>query len=396
MKYHFRVLRNCISPSLLYLQIRFDSFTAPLLLLGCFAKGVEKFPSSPALSPGLTLDSSSSFTSFVSEFKTWQPPSAEIDPNSFVFAAAEILRFLRDMALEVSTTQSKSLIQNQHGNKSFCGSPPPTPAVHLRGTPSSHLVHTGAVLCMLDLLPAITFDPSQYPGDISEIKVSYSIGSQNSIDKVHENLVKKSHVKENRREKNVNLLNVTKLDALIGSLQGGTKVDSGDEVQSWVLEQDDMMTKGYGDEAPLPRDSMIRACGDRAEGGGHDVDVRGLVAREDDNVDGLSVSRMMEGISGVGRSVSGAGGSGSGAGMSVSGAGGSVSGAVVSVSVDSVERGEGMVWAGKLTRKRDKTEEKEETVWETEYCRMSAEEAHKVCSYICTSILVYRTRLGML
>ena len=105
---------------------------------------------------------------------------------------------------------------------------------------------------------------------------------------------------------------------------------------------------------------------------------------------------MMEGISGVGRSVSGAGGSGSGAGMSVSGAGGSVSGAVVSVSVDSVERGEGMVWAGKLTRKRDKTEEKEETVWETEYCRMSAEEAHKVCSYICTSILVYHTILGML
>ena len=388
MKYHFRVLRNCISPSLSYLQIRFDSFTAPLLLLGCFAKGVEKFPSSPALSPGLTLDSSSSFTSFVSEFKTWQPPSAEIDPNSFVFAAAEILRFLRDMALEVSTTQSKSLIQNQHGNKSFCGSPPPTPAVHLRGTPSSHLVHTGAVLCMLDLLPAITFDPSQYPGDISEIKVSYSIGSQNSIDKVHENLVKKSHVKENRREKNVNLLNVTKLDALIGSLQGGTKVDSGDEVQSWILEQDDMMTKGYGDEAPLPRDSMIRACGGRAEGGGHD-DERGLVVREDDNVDGLSVSRMMEGISGAGVSVNGAG-------MGVSGAGGSVSGAVVSVSVDSVERGEGMVWAGKLMRKRDKTEEKEETVWETEYCRMSAEEAHKVCSYICTSILVYRTRLGML
>ena len=243
--------------------------------------------------------------------------------------------------------------------------------MHLRGTPSSHLVHPGAVLCMLDLLPAITLDPSQYPGDSSERKVSSNTDSQDSIDKACENLVKKSLVDGNIREKNVNL-NVTKLDALRGSLQRAAKVNSGNEMQSWILEQDDLIMEGYGDEPPLPRDSVIHASGDRVEEGGHDVDERGLVAREDDNVDGSSVSRLIEGISGAGGSVSGAGGSVSGAGMSVS--------------VDSVERGEGMMWAGKLARKKDKTEEKEETVWETEYCRMSAEEAHKVCICTCTFI----------
>ena len=225
---------------------------------------------------------------------------------------------------------------------------------------------------MLDLLPAITLDPSQYPGDSSERKVSSSTGSQDSIDKACENLVKKSLVYGNIREKNVNL-NVTKLDALRGSLQRAAKVDLGNEVQSWILEQDDLIMEGYGDEPPLPRDSVIRASGDRVEEGGHDVDERDLVAREDDNVDGSSVSRLIEGISGAGGSVSGAGGSVSG-------------GAVVSVSVDSVERGEDMMWAGKLARKKDRTEEKEETVWETEYCRMSAEEAHKVCICTCTFI----------
>ena len=200
--------------------------------------------------------------------------------------------------------------------------------------------------------------------------MSSSTDSQDSINKACENLVKKSLVDGNIREKNVNL-NITKLDALRGSLQRAAKVNSGDEMQGWILEQDDLIIEGYGDEAPLPRDSVIRTCGDRVEGGGHDVDERGLVVREDDNVDGSSVSRLIEGISG--------------AGGSVSGAGGSVSGAVVSVSVDSVERGEGMMWAGKLVRK-DRTEEKEETVWETEYCRMSAEEAHKVCTCTCTFI----------
>ena len=280
----------------------------------------------------------------MSEFKTWQPPSEEIDPNSFVFAAAEILRFLRDMALEVSTTQSKSLIQNQQQrDKNFFGSPPTTPAVHLRGTPSSHLVHTGAVLCMLDLLPAITFDPSQYPGGIAERKKSSSSGSRDSA------IAEKSHTEESKEDKNVKL-NVAKSGGLRGSLQEG---GLGDGVQNWILEQDSLII-GYSNESPLPKDSSNRVSGDR---GVHNVDERGSVGSENDDVDGLSMSRPTEGI---------------------------YSGGGVSVSTEDVERGDRMVWAGELARKNDRVreEKEEETVWETEYCKMSAEEAHKVCIYI--------------
>ena len=318
---------------------------------------MEKFPSSPALSPGLTLDSSGSFTSFVSEFKTWQPPSEEIDPNSFVFAAAEILRFLRDMALEVSTTQSKSLIQNQQQrDKNFYGSPPTTPAVHLRGTPSSHLVHTGAVLCMLDLLPAITFDPSQYPGGIAERKESSSLGSQDSA------IAEKSLTEESKEEKNVQL-NVAKSDGQRGSLQeGACKVGLGDGV-SWI---DGLIMKGSSDESPLPKASSIRVSSDK---GVHSVDERGSVGSENDDVDGLSMSRPTEGI---------------------------YSGGGVSVSVEDMERGDRMVWAGELARKKDRVreEKEEETVWETEYCKMSAEEAHKVCIHIYVYIRMYGEESG--
>ena len=38
-------------------------------------------------------------------------------------------------------------------------------AALLCSNPSSQLVHPGAVLCMLDLLPAISLDSSQLPGD---------------------------------------------------------------------------------------------------------------------------------------------------------------------------------------------------------------------------------------
>ena len=279
----------------------------------------------------------------MSEFKTWQPPSEEIDPNSFVFAAAEILRFLRDMALEVSTTQSKSLIQNQQQrDKNFYGSPPTTPAVHLRGTPSSHLVHTGAVLCMLDLLPAITFDPSQYPGGIAERKKSSSSGSRDSA------IAEKSLMEESKEDKNVKL-NVAKSGGLRGSLQEG---GLGDGVQNWILEQDSLII-GYSNESPLPKDSSNRVSGDR---GVHNVDERDSVGSEND-VDGLSMSRPTEGI---------------------------YSGGGVSVSTENVERGDRMVWAGELAKKKDRVreEKEEETVWETEYCKMSAEEAHKVCIYI--------------
>ena len=93
-----------------YLQIRFQSFTAPLLLLGCFSRGIVLFPPSGSEEED-NLSSSPGFQSFEAEFKTWQQPGEKLDENSFVFSAAEVFRFLRDMALDIPMTQSVSLLQ---------------------------------------------------------------------------------------------------------------------------------------------------------------------------------------------------------------------------------------------------------------------------------------------
>ena len=91
-------------------QIRFQSFTAPLLLLGCFSRHITLFPPSLSEEDG-DISSSSGFQSFEAEFKTWQQPGEKLDENSFVFSAAEVFRFLRDMALDIPMTQSTSLLQ---------------------------------------------------------------------------------------------------------------------------------------------------------------------------------------------------------------------------------------------------------------------------------------------
>ena len=103
-------------------QIRFQSFTAPLLLLGCFSRGQETFPLSPEDD---VLFSSPGFQTFEAEFKTWQQPGEKLDENSFVFSAAEVFRFLRDMALDVPMTQSTSLLQvSTVASAIFSGHPP--------------------------------------------------------------------------------------------------------------------------------------------------------------------------------------------------------------------------------------------------------------------------------
>ena len=173
------ILPIIISP----LQIRFDSFTAPLLLLGCFAKDNTHFKTTPTnrshdLSPEVIL-SSGSFTNFEAEFKTWQQPSQDLDTDSSIFCAAEIFRFLRDMALDVSTNSSTSLICltkfDQDKEKNFYGSPPVTAAKLKGGTTTNHLVHPGAVLCMLDLLPAVEVELQYYRKERSEKMVSGEI-----------------------------------------------------------------------------------------------------------------------------------------------------------------------------------------------------------------------------
>ena len=58
-----------------------------------------------------------------------------IDENSIVFAVAEILRFLRDMALDIFTAQSKSLLQIHQKDKNSSASPPTMAAALLRSPP---------------------------------------------------------------------------------------------------------------------------------------------------------------------------------------------------------------------------------------------------------------------
>lgn len=83
--------------------------------------------------------------------------------------AAEIFRFLRDMALETTSNLSPSLLHGssfigskalRQRDKNFYGSPPITS----RGKGSGggggagvfkNLIHPGAILCMIDLLPSV-------------------------------------------------------------------------------------------------------------------------------------------------------------------------------------------------------------------------------------------------
>lgn len=150
-------------------QIRYDSFSAPLRLLGCFSREVISFPDdatptrSHEPSPA-AFQTSGSFSNFEAEFKTWQQPSEHLQETSFVFCASEIFRFLRDMALDVLTGQSSSLLVvggdkagSRGVEKNFYGAPPVTSKrSKVGGGAARHLVHPGAVLCMMDLLPSVT------------------------------------------------------------------------------------------------------------------------------------------------------------------------------------------------------------------------------------------------
>lgn len=91
------------------------------------------------------------------------------------------------MALDIPLVQSKSLLQIQHKEKIVNGSPMVTALRHL---PSPHLVHPGAVVCMVDLLPAVDLDPAysnlvgglEIPTDEGVERVDLSVSSQDSTD----------------------------------------------------------------------------------------------------------------------------------------------------------------------------------------------------------------------
>lgn len=86
---------------------------------------------------------SESLAWFNAEFKLFDPPSSKLSKSSSLHAAAEIFRFLRDMALGIPDADSEPLILDNSIeilSPSYLG---------------KYLIHPGATICMVDLLPAV-------------------------------------------------------------------------------------------------------------------------------------------------------------------------------------------------------------------------------------------------
>ena len=124
---------------------------------------MDQFPPSVA-----KLDISQDQLVMESEFAPLTPPSVELSRDSFIYCASEMFRYLRDMALGIPLSQSKPLLR--HSKLSPINSPTVTQYAspilprtsEIDGQPrkffSGYLVHPGAVLCMMDLLPGIDYD----------------------------------------------------------------------------------------------------------------------------------------------------------------------------------------------------------------------------------------------
>ena len=151
-------------------------------MLGCFDNNTPEFKTIP--SSECNLLHSGSFTSFESEFKTWHPPSKDLSQDSAVYCASEIFRFLRDMALGIQSHLSTSLIDaitiGLARDKNFYGAPPVTAARQKAGASASHLEHPGAVLCMVDLLPAVGIDETYASDDEHYSESEHQGVSENS------------------------------------------------------------------------------------------------------------------------------------------------------------------------------------------------------------------------
>ena len=117
-------------------------------MLGCFAKDVEECPLLPTAN-ATQFSPSKAFLSIDSEFEALQHPATPLTSSSIVYAASEVFRYLRDMALGVTSTQSRPLLTPPSGKRVERPS---------RRNQSGYLVHPGAVLCMLDLLPCLEYD----------------------------------------------------------------------------------------------------------------------------------------------------------------------------------------------------------------------------------------------
>ena len=112
-----------------------------------------------------------------SEFAPLTPPSVELSRDSFIYCASEMFRYLRDMALGIPLSQSRPLLR--HSKLSPINSPTVTQyaspilprSSEIDGQPrkffSGYLVHPGAVLCMMDLLPGIDYDEVITQGNVA-------------------------------------------------------------------------------------------------------------------------------------------------------------------------------------------------------------------------------------
>ena len=135
---------------LLCLQIKFESFSVPLRSIGCFCSDVttilpymQKFQRPKQ--PRTKFHKSVSLAWFNAEFKLFDPPSSKLSKSSSLHAAAEIFRFLRDMALGIPDADSELLIldnrvEDEILSPSYLG---------------KYLIHPGATICIVDLLPAV-------------------------------------------------------------------------------------------------------------------------------------------------------------------------------------------------------------------------------------------------
>ena len=107
-------------------------------------------------------------TDMDSEFPPLTPPSVQLSRDSFIFCSSEIFRYLRDMALGIPLSQSKPLLRplksaSINSPTVAQSSTPMLPHTHnIDGQPrkffSGFLIHPGAILCMMDLLPAVDYD----------------------------------------------------------------------------------------------------------------------------------------------------------------------------------------------------------------------------------------------
>lgn len=138
-----------------------------------------------------TKDQSSATKSFHTidcEFESLDHPESTLSPSSTVYAASEVFRFLRDMALGVTAPQTKSLLSRKT-----------LPAKSDRGPKrltSGYLVHPGAVLCMLDLLPCVGENRSDERVSTPEEEEEEELGNLKMEDKPLSKA--KQHAKEVR------------------------------------------------------------------------------------------------------------------------------------------------------------------------------------------------------